>query len=87
MHRSSIYDAIKMLMLDDLIVSSCKMASGRVGMMFELNPSAIFWILVRHMSCARIQIRRDSTPPCRTPFFGMRLSDRPYAVRAHSFLF
>jgi hypothetical protein len=38
MHRSSMYDVIRMLMLDDLFVSSCKLAHGRVGMMFELKP-------------------------------------------------
>jgi hypothetical protein len=38
MHRSSIYDVIKMLRLDDLFVSPCKLAHGRVGMMFNLKP-------------------------------------------------
>jgi hypothetical protein len=36
-HKSSMYDVIKMLMLDDLFVSSCKLAHGRVGIMLKLN--------------------------------------------------
>jgi hypothetical protein len=38
MHRLSMYDVIKMLMLDNLFVSFCRLAHGRVSMMFEIKP-------------------------------------------------
>jgi hypothetical protein len=87
LHRSSIYDVIKILMLGDLFVSFCRLAHGRFGMMFELKPLASLFFFVRHMSYARIQIRGDYTPSCGTPLSWIKLSNGLYAVRASSFLF